>query len=151
MRGQQPLSFLAEEFHEQQGMSQVVDVLTEGYVGDMCARNGVVKDTTFVEKVLRSAMRFGSDVYIMTALETHDEKRLLESTGFDPWTGAGFWSIGLSRFGMPMLLMGQEFGEPYGLGFRRPDFLRSRFEGSPQFKYAIINSKFVQPGCSRLS
>ena len=32
----------------------------------------------------------------MTALETHDEKRLTDGTGFDIWTGAGFWAIGAS-------------------------------------------------------
>jgi hypothetical protein len=32
--------------------------------------------------------------------------------------------------------MGQEFGEPWSLGFRRSDFLRGRFEGTDNFNPA---------------
>lgn len=46
----------------------------------------------------------------MTALETHDEKRLTDETGFNVWTGAGFWAVGNSIWSTPMMLMGQEFG-----------------------------------------
>jgi hypothetical protein len=72
-------------------------------------------------------------VYTMTALETHDEKRLLDDTGFNIWTGAGFWGIGATTRSTPMILMGQEFGESWGLGFRRSDFLRARFEGTGNY------------------
>jgi len=33
-----------------------------------------------------------------------------------------------------MILMGQEFGESWGLGFRRSDFLRSRFVGTSNYQ-----------------
>lgn len=130
-RGQQRPIYLAEEFHDQMAMNHVVDVMIEGYVGDMNGRNGATKDASFVEKVLGNAQRFQGHTYVMRALETHDEHRLTDGTGFDRWTGAGFWGIGAASPGTAMLLMGQEFGEPYGLGFRRSDFLRGRFYGSP--------------------
>ena len=74
--------------------------------------------------------RFDDHAFVMTALETHDEKRLLDGTGFDLWTGAGFWGIGATTRSTPMMLMGQEFGASWGLGFKRSDFLRARFAGS---------------------
>jgi hypothetical protein len=52
---------------------------------------------------------------------------------FNPTTGAGFWGIGATEWSTPMILMGQEYGEPFGLGFRRSDFMRGRFEGTAQF------------------
>jgi hypothetical protein len=132
-RGQERPLYLAEEFHDQMEMNKVVDIMTEGYVGDMNGRGGRTKDTAHVERVLRNMDRFGGHTFVMSALETHDEHRLVDGTGFDPWTGAGFWGIGATTRSTPMILMGQEFGEPYGLGFRKSDFLRSRFEGSAQY------------------
>jgi hypothetical protein len=58
---------------------------------------------------------------------------LLDGTGFDAWTGAGFWGIGAAQRSTPMILMGQELGETHGLAFRRSDFLRSRFVGSDSY------------------
>lgn len=132
-RGQGKPVFLAEEFHDQMEMNKVVDIMTEGYVGDMAGRSGVTKDTAHIEGVLENMNRFGGRVFTMTALETHDESRLLEGTGFNIWTGAGFWGIGATTRSTPMLVMGQEFGEPWGVGFRRSDYLRSRFVGTSQF------------------
>lgn len=129
-RGQPRPLFLAEEFWDQQAMARVVDVMTEGYVFDMCGRDGVEKDAGHVEAVVANLDRFDGKTYVMTALETHDEHRLVEGTGFDAWTGAGFWGVGATTWSTPMLLMGQEFGEPWGLGFRRSDYLRARFVGS---------------------
>jgi glycosidase len=129
-RGQARPVYLAEEFHDQFGMAEVVDVMTEGYVGDMNGRNVGDKNTSHVEKVLGNMGRFGGKAYVMSALETHDEHRLTDGTGFTIWTGAGFWGIGATTWSTPMILMGQEFGEPWGLGFRRSDYLRSRFIGS---------------------
>jgi len=129
-----PPIYLAEEFHDQMGMNQVVDIMTEGYVGDMRGQSGATKNTSFVERVLESANRFNQHTYVMRALETHDEKRLTDGTGFTPWTGAGFWGVGAASPGTPMLLMGQEFGEGWGLGFRRSDFLRSRFVGTGNYR-----------------
>ena len=126
-RGQDRPIYLAEEFHDQMDMNHVVDVMTEGYVGDMCARNGTTKNTAHVEKALENGNRFDGHTFVMYALETHDEHRLTDGTGFDMWTGAGFWGLGAAAYGTPMLLMGQEFGEPYGLGFRRSDYIRGRF------------------------
>jgi len=130
-RGQRPPVFLAEEFFEQMGMSQVVDIMTEGYVFDMNGRDGRTKDAAYVQGVLSNMSRFGGQSFVLTALETHDEHRLVDGTGFGVWTGAGFWGIGATTWSTPMLLMGQELGEPWGLAFRRSDMLRSRFEGSP--------------------
>lgn len=127
-RGRPRPVFLAEEFHDQGGMAPEVDLMTEGYVGDLTARNGQTKDAWRVNGVVDNAYRFG-DTLVMTALETHDERRLLDGTGFDAWTGAGFWAIGAATGGVPMTLMGQEFGETWQLGFRRSDYLRSRFVG----------------------
>lgn len=131
LRGQERPVLLAEEFHDQQGMAQVVDIMTEGYVRDMCGRDGVTKDAGRVEWIVDNTGRFGEGALVMTALETHDEHRLTDGTGFDPWTGAGFWGIGATIRATPMLLMGQELGEPWGLGFRRSDLIRARFDGSP--------------------
>ncbi|MFT3772943.1 MAG: alpha-amylase family glycosyl hydrolase [Minicystis sp.] len=133
LRGQARPVFLAEEFADQMGMNHVVDVMTEGYVGDMCGRNGATKNTSFVEGVLNNMDRFGGHAFVMTALETHDEHRLLDGTGFSYWTGAGFWGIGATTRSTPMMLMGQEFGEWRGLGFRRADYLHARFVGSDSY------------------
>jgi hypothetical protein len=132
-RGQARPVYLAEEFGDQFGMAEVVDVMTEGYVGDMTGRSVIEKGAGHVERVLDNMGRFGGKAYVMTALETHDEHRLLDGTGFNIWTGAGFWAIGATTWSTPMMLMGQEFGEPWGLGFRRSDYLRSRFIGSSNF------------------
>jgi hypothetical protein len=132
-RGQARPVYLAEEFADQQEMNKVVDIMTEGYVGDMNGRNGKIKDTAHVERVLENMGRFNGHAFTMTALETHDEKRLLSDTGFTVWTGAGFWGIGATTRSTPMILMGQELGESWGLGFRRSDYLRSRFVGSPTY------------------
>jgi hypothetical protein len=129
-RGQQTPVYLAEEFWDQQEIGKVVDVMTEGYVHDMCGREVPTKDASHVEWVLGNMDRFEGKTYVMTALETHDEARLIEGTGFDQRTGAGFWAIGAATWSTPMLLMGQEFGEPWRLSFRRSDLLRARFEGS---------------------
>jgi hypothetical protein len=129
-RGQARPVYLAEEFHAQEEMNKVMDILTEGYVGDMAGRRGVTKDTQHVEAVLENMNRFHDRAFVMTALETHDEKRLTEDTGLSPWTGAGLWGIGATTRSTPMILMGQELGARWGLGFRRSDFLRARFDGS---------------------
>lgn len=133
-RGQARPIYLAEEFHDQQGAAAVVDIMTEGYVGDMAGRNGQIKDTGHVERVLDNMNRFDGKAYVMTALETHDEHRLTEGTGFTMWTGAGFWGIGATTWSTPMIVMGQEFGESWGLGFRRSDYLRARFVGTPNYR-----------------
>lgn len=134
LRGQAIPVYLAEEFHHQQEIAQTVDILTEGYVRDMTGRYGITKDAHHIEWVVSNMDRFGGHTYVMTALETHDEDRLTDGTGFNTWTGAGFWSIGTATWSTPMLLMGQEFGESWGLGFRRNDFLRARFEGTENFQ-----------------
>ncbi len=131
-RGQARPIYLAEEFHDQQDVNRVVDIMTEGYVRDMAGREGVVKDSRHIEAVIDNMGRFGGHSLVMSALETHDERRLVDGTGFDVWTGAGFWGIGATTRSVPMLLMGQELGEPGRLGFRHSDLLRSRFVGSPQ-------------------
>jgi hypothetical protein len=132
-RGQARPVYMAEEFSDQMGMNHVVDAMTEGYVGDLCGRNGATKNTSFVEGVLGNMDRFGGHAFVMSALETHDEHRLLDGTGWNYWTGAGFWGIGATTRSMPMMLGGQEFGEWRGLGFRRSDYLHARFVGSDSY------------------
>lgn len=126
-RGQKRPIFLAEEFHDQLEINKVTDIMTDGYVGDMCGRNGANKNTSRVEGILEAMNRFDDHAFVMTALETHDEHRLTDGTGFNVWTGAGFWGIGATTRSTPMLLMGQELGEGWGLAFRKSDFLRARF------------------------
>ena len=133
-RGQKRPVYLAEEFGDQMGMKDVVDLMTEGYVGDMCGRNGKIKDTHHVENVIRNMGRFDGKSYVMTALETHDEHRLTHDTGFNVWTGAGFWGVGATTWSVPMIVMGQEFGAEWGLAFRKSDFLRARFEYSDHYR-----------------
>lgn len=129
-RGQPVPVYLAEEFSEQEEMNKVVDILTEGYVHDMTGRDGVTKNTAHIERSLENMSRFHDRAFVMTALETHDEKRLVDGTGFDAFTGAGFWGIGATTRSTPMILMGQELGASWGLGFKRSDLLRARFAGS---------------------
>lgn len=129
-RGQPAPIYLAEEFHEQEEMNKVMDVLTEGYAHDMTGRLGVVKDTHHVEAVLRNMDRFRGRAFVMTALETHDEQRLTVGTGFDAFTGAGFWGIGATTRSTPAIVMGQELGATYGIGFKRSSFVEARFVGS---------------------
>lgn len=129
-----PPIYLAEEFWNQQGMNKVVDVLTEGYVFNMRGSHGEIKNATYVQNTLLNDDRFLNHSFVLHALETHDEQRLLESnTGFNIWTGAGFWGIGAANRGTPMLLVGQEFGESWGLGFKRSSFIPSRFIGHPNY------------------
>lgn len=132
-RDKKKLAYLAEEFSSQMAMSPIIDVMTDGYVGDMLGRKVAKKGATHVEKVISNMDRFRGKSYVMTGLETHDEHRLIDHTGMNVWTGAGFWGIGLTTWSVPMLLMGQEIGEPWGLGFKRSDFLRSRMEGSNNY------------------
>lgn len=129
-RGQAHPVYLAEEFWDQQEMNKVVDVLTEGYVGDMVGRGGITKDTAHIEGVLENMNRFQGRAFTMTALETHDEPRLTNGTGLSPWTGAGFWGIGAATRSTPMIVMGQELGASYGIGFKRSDFIHARFPNS---------------------
>ena len=133
-RGQNRPVFLAEEFHDVEAMNHVADVMTEGYLTDMAGRHGATKDAWRVEWIVNNMDRLGNHAFVMTALENHDEKRLLDGTGFNVWTGAGFWAIGASTRSTPMLLMGQELGESRQLDFRRSDFLRSRFVGADQYQ-----------------
>jgi glycosidase len=151
----QPPVYMAEEFGDQMGMSQVVDMMTDGYVGDIRGQPGSVKDTSFIESKLENENRFQGRTLVMRALETHDESRLFDhGTGFDIWSGAAFYAIGASSHGVPMALMGQEFGEPWGLAFRGEDSLRSRFRDEknhhPQGQalvdfYGMINRARTDP------
>lgn len=126
-RGQDAPLWMAEEFHNQDEMSGVADVMTEGYLFDLAGRGGVIKDAAHVEGVLERANRFGFRTLVLAHLENHDEVRLTTDTGFSPWTGAGFWALGLSSWTTPMLLVGQEFGQPDRLEFKRSHYLTGRF------------------------
>lgn len=129
LRGQEPALVLGEEFFRPQTLVGVADMLTEGYLFDMAGRNGVNKTPAYVEQVLAKTERFGFGATVMAALENHDELRLVEGTGFTPETGASFWALGVSSFATPMLLVGQELGQPTRLEFKRSHLLSARFEG----------------------
>lgn len=129
-RGQAPPIVLVEEFHDQQGMRDAADIMTEGFVFGMTGRDGVA-NASRVRRVLNDANRFDGRTRVMTALETHDEVRLSTAAGWDPWQGLGRWAIGASVWSTPMLLSGQEFGESERLAFRRSHYLPGRFEGTP--------------------
>eukprot|EP01105_Mastigella_eilhardi_P018641 TRINITY_DN432_c0_g1_i2.p1 TRINITY_DN432_c0_g1~~TRINITY_DN432_c0_g1_i2.p1 ORF type:complete len:593 (+),score=125.06 TRINITY_DN432_c0_g1_i2:1108-2886(+) len=125
-----PPLYVAEEYGDQMGMNYVVDVMIDGFVGDLRYGRGCAscyKDAACVEHSVQQASRFGGHTLVLRALETHDEPRLFSGTGFDALSGAVFWAAAASAPGTPMLLAGQELGEGWGLGFRRSDYLRSRF------------------------
>lgn len=132
-RGQPRPFQLAEEFDNQRPMAEIADALTEGYLFDMTGR-GALKDSEHVGQALLKAYRYAGSARVLAALETHDELRLTQETGFDPWVGAGFWWIGASAWSLPMLLAGQEYGESQRLQFRRSHFLPGRFEGSSSYR-----------------
>lgn len=120
--------YLAEEFNHQGPMTGVVDVMIDGFVGDI--RGGLVKGSAHVRQKLDADSRFQGKNYVARGLETHDEHRLYHDTGFDPWNGAGFWSAAAASRGMPLLVMGQEIGAHQQLAFRKSTFLASRFVGA---------------------
>lgn len=128
LRGQDRPIWLAEEFHAQDEMSEVADILTEGYLFGLAGRDRAL-DSAAVDAVVRSVDRFESGARVLTHLENHDELRLMSDTGWDQWTGLGAWALGASTRSTPMLLVGQEWGEPERLGFRRPHVLTGRFDG----------------------
>lgn len=132
-RGQAAPIILTEEFHDQWGMRNVSDIMTEGYVFGMTGRSGR-PGADRVRQVLGDAHRFDGRTHVMTALETHDEVRLTDGTGFTPWTGLGRFALGAGIWSTPMLLSGQEFGEAQRLEFRRSHYLPGRFEGSPTYR-----------------
>ncbi len=133
-RGQERPLFMAEEFHNQAPLSPVVDAMIEGYLFDMNGRYAGAKDGAYVESVLEKMNRFGFETLVNAHLENHDELRLSDGTGFDPWVGMGFWSVGAASWSLPMLLVGQEFGDSARLRFRQSSYLPGRFEGTPQYR-----------------
>ena len=159
LRGQPQPVFMAEEFHNQAPMAPVVDAMIEGYLFDINGRYAAAKDTSYVQRILDNANRFDFQTLVNAHLENHDELRLTDGTGFDPWVGLGFWSLGASNWSLPMLLVGQEFGDSQRLQFRRSSYLPGRFEGTPQYRqdadglidaYATLNRARLAPDNSAL-
>ncbi len=127
LRGGPNPVFLSESFHNILELNRVFDVLTEGYHHDIC--HGT-RDAAYIEsKLFENRTNYLQDLsYVLLNLETHDEGRLLKSpTGFDIWRGATFYALAAASRGTLMLQVGQEWGEPWDLGFRRSDYLRGRF------------------------
>lgn len=119
--------FMSESFHNIEELNRVFDILTEGYHHDI---SHGTRDTSYIEKTLFTGREnwLGLISYVLMHLENHDEGRLLKpSTGFDVWRGATFYAISAASRGTLMLMTGQEWGEPWDLGFRRSDYLRGRF------------------------
>ncbi len=119
--------FLSESFHDIESLNRVFDVLTEGYHHDITHGK---RDTSYIETLLfDNRTAFLKDLsYVLLNLENHDEGRLLkDTTGFDIWRGATFYALAAASRGTLMLLGGQEWGEPWDLGFRKSDYLRGRF------------------------
>lgn len=133
LRGYPVPVFLSESFHDIAELNRVFDVLTEGYHHDICYGE---RDATYLESRLfdnREAYLKGLS-FVLLNLETHDEGRLLKpTTGFDIWRGATFYAIAAASRGTLMLQVGQEWGEPWDLAFRRSDYLRGRFPGEPNY------------------
>jgi glycosidase len=126
-RGMPTPVFLSESFHDIEQLNRVFDVLTEGYHHDISHGLRNAKDLEDRLFVNRDAY-LGFLSFILLNLENHDEGRLLKpSTGFDIWRGATFYALAAASRGTLMLLAGQEWGEPWDLGFRRSDYLRGRF------------------------
>lgn len=130
----EPLVWLAEEFHDQGGMTPIVEVMTEGFQN--CLRAGSInKDARHVQNCIGNNDRFGGEVLVLSGMENHDEPRSNNQpvTGWNMWTAAGFWATSATSYGVPTILMGEEFGESWQLGFSRSDLLRSRFVGHPNY------------------
>ncbi|MBM4397519.1 MAG: hypothetical protein FJ087_17765 [Deltaproteobacteria bacterium] len=132
-RGMPPPVFLSESFHDIEQLNRVFDALTEGYHHDIC--NGRRNARDLESKLFEGRTAYLHDLsFVLLNLETHDEGRLLKPyTGFDIWRGATFYSIAAASRGMLMLQVGQEWGEPWDLGFRRSDYLRGRFPAEPNW------------------
>ena len=129
LRGMPNPVFMSESFHDIAEMNRVFDILTEGYHHDITHGK---RDAAYLEdKLFEQRESFlGPLSFVLLNLETHDEGRLLQaSTGFDIWRGATFYALAAASRGALMLQGGQEYGEPWDLGFRRSDYLRGRFEG----------------------
>lgn len=126
-RGQPPPIFLAEEFGDPEGMADVADLLTEGYLFGATARGGVIDGNGFASLLGRTG-RFGGRSRVLTHLENHDELRLTDGTGLNFETGRARWAAGLAVWSAPMLLVGQEWGESERLHFRKSSLLPGRFD-----------------------
>ncbi len=129
LRGDPAPIWLAEEFHSQDGMANVADILTEGFLFGMTSRDRA-STTGNIQGTVESAYRFEARARVLTHVENHDELRLMSDTGWDAWTGAGMWALGASAWSTPLLLIGQEWGETQRLEFRRPHYLPGRFSGA---------------------
>ena len=143
LRGDPAPVWLAEEFHSQDAMSEVADILTEGYLFGITSRAGPM-GVADVHRTLDSVYRFASGAHVLTHLENHDELRLSDGTPWDVWTGAGVWALGASARSVPMLLVGQEWGEPRRLEFRRPHVLLGRFDGTVSSQEAQDLTQFYR-------
>jgi hypothetical protein len=119
--------FLSESFQDIESLNRVFDGLTEGWHHDATGGRRWAGDLESLLFTGRTDWLHDLS-YLLLNLENHDEGRLLKaSTGFDIWRGATFYSIAAASRGMLMLQAGQEWGEPWDLGFRRSDYLRGRF------------------------
>jgi len=127
-RGQAPPLLVADGLDGANVMGGVADVLVQGYVQDMNGRWGRPSTASWVEQVVERTRKLDEPSVVLTALETHEERRLVDGTGFTAWTGAGVWGIGAAQRSTPLLLMGQELGERHQLRAGRSQLLRSRFE-----------------------
>lgn len=133
LRGLPEPIFLSESFFNILDLNRVFDVLTEGYHHDITHGRRHTSDLEYL--LFTNREQYLEDLsYVLLNLETHDEGRLLQSeTGFDIWRGATFYAIAASSRGALMLQAGQEWGEPWDLGFRRSDYLRGRFPEEPNW------------------
>ena len=129
LRGDPAPIWLAEEFHSQDAMSEIADILTEGYLFGITGRDRPMSSGT-VQATVDSVYRFVSGARVLIFLENHDELRIADGTAWDAETGAGVWALGASTRSTPMLLVGQEWGETGRLQFRRPHVIAGRFDGT---------------------
>jgi len=125
--------FMSESFYNIVELNRVFDILTEGYHHDITHGE---RGTSYIEgKLFEDRQAYLGDLsYILLHLENHDEGRLLKaSTGFDVWRGVTFYALSAASRGTLMMMTGQEWGEPWDLGFRRSDYLRGRFPAEPNW------------------
>ncbi len=136
LRGGPDPIFLSESFHNMAALNRVFDVLTEGYQYDVCHGRRWASD---LERVLHEQrqQQFQQLSYILLSLESHDEGRLIgQTSGFDMWRGSTFYAIGAALRGVPMVQIGQEWGEEVDLAFRRSDYLPGRLPDHPTYAAA---------------
>jgi glycosidase len=153
-----PPIYLTEDFDHPEQSAKIADTMTEGFGNDIRGRYvpGSIKDASFFQAQIEKRQRLQGKTLAVTGHQNHDEERGISAdfAGFDIWSEAAIHAIESIGPGTPMMLMGQEFGEPNQLNFKQADFLRSRFPSEPEHNdqgqalvdfYGMINKARTDP------